>query len=238
MKPFTFKIGGEAGFGITSAGLTFSKIVSRSGYHAFDYMEYPSIVRGGHNVMQTTIADRRVATPFTTTDFLVALNQETMDRHAQELGKGSILLYDKDENISLKAVSKECRTVGIPLTTIAREAGGNIVMRNTVALAATLNLLGGELSVLKKIISEEFKKKPEILKKNLTVANAGFRHAAVYFKAYQQSVLGKRQATQQKIVVNGNEAIALGAVAAGMQFAAIYPMTPTSNILHVLAKLQ
>ena len=76
MKPFTFKIGGEAGFGIMSSGLAFSKLATRSGYFIFDYAEYPSIIRGGHNVMQVTVADKP-RRAISNHGFLVALNQET-----------------------------------------------------------------------------------------------------------------------------------------------------------------
>src|SRR5689334_18464820 len=98
---YTFKIGGEAGFGIMTAGLVFSKIASRSGYYIFNYMEYPSLIRGGHNVMQTTVSDVPVYSQYQHTDFLIALNQETIDLHKHELTPGADILFDHENKINL-----------------------------------------------------------------------------------------------------------------------------------------
>ena len=92
MKPFTFKIGGEAGFGVTSAGISFSKIVARSGYHVFNYMEYPSLIRGGHNVAGCFISDKPIGAPYEHTNFLVAFNQDAINLHKKELTIVAIIL--------------------------------------------------------------------------------------------------------------------------------------------------
>jgi 2-oxoglutarate ferredoxin oxidoreductase subunit alpha len=239
MKPFTFKIGGKAGTGIASAGLILSKIATRSGYYTFDYIEYPSIIRGGHNVMQITVDDEPTAAQFKSTDFLVALDQETVDRHAGEISEKGILLYDSDQEISVLGLSDKIIVAGVPLSTIAREMGGNIVMRNTAAIGAALNLLGGSLKHFKDLLAQEFSHKNQrVLEKNYTVAEKGFDYADQNFKHYAKKILAPKKKTSPVIVINGNEAAAMGSIAGGMQFAAIYPMTPTSNILHVLAPLQ
>ena len=101
MRPLVVTIGGEAGFGIMSAGLTFSKIATRSGYGVYNYAEYPSLIRGGHNVMQVAFSRAAVRAPYQHTDFLVALNQETIDRHAREIPRGGGVVYDSDKNLNL-----------------------------------------------------------------------------------------------------------------------------------------
>jgi len=92
---------------------------------------------------------------------------------------------------------------------------------------------------LKDLIAEEFSdKKPEITEKNHLVCQAGYDYALGHYKNEIKNVLSQRPNKLEQIVVNGNEAIGLGAIAAGMQFAAIYPMTPVSGVLHTLAPLQ
>jgi len=61
MSDFTWLIGGEAGFGIMTTGVVFSKITTRSGYHIFDYVEYPSLIRGGHNAYEVHVSDQDVS---------------------------------------------------------------------------------------------------------------------------------------------------------------------------------
>ena len=117
---FTFKISGEAGFGIKSAGLNFTKVVTRSGYHIYTHAEYPSLIRGGHNVMQISISPEPVFSAVQTTDFLVALNQESVNFHGHELVPGSGLLYDIDANIDTSKIDKSVDLFPVPLSKIAK----------------------------------------------------------------------------------------------------------------------
>lgn len=237
---FTFKIGGEAGFGVMSAGLTFSKIATRSGYYIYDYTEYPSLIRGGHNVMQVSVFDKVVRSQFITTDFLVALNQETIELHKHELPAGSGLLYDSDaKGIDISNVPEGVNLFPIPLTTLAVNNNGTLIMRNTIALGATLALLSGNMKILKALIKESFgEKKQELVDINCHVAEEGYKYVKDKYASFIKEVLKPKDNVEKKAVITGNEAIAFGAIAAGMQFTAIYPMTPTSNILHALSPLQ
>ena len=236
---FTFKIGGEAGFGIMSAGVLFSKMATRSGYHTFSYVEYPSLVRGGHNVAQTTVGIEPVRSPRRTTDFLVALNRETIDLHKHELIAGSYLIYDKEKGASVAGLRRGVIALDLPIHRLAKEIGGTLLMRNTLVMGAAAALMGGELKHLLDMISESFgHKHPDIVKKNHAVCRAGYDHIIKNYPDKVRPVLKPRQTAGSRMVISANQAAALGAIAAGMQFAAIYPMTPTSNILHTLAPLQ
>lgn len=241
-KVFTFKIGGEAGFGIMSSGVMFSKTAVRSGYYVFDYVEYPSLIRGGHNVLQVSISQTPVRAPRKTTDFLVALNQETIDLHKNELVRGAGVIYDREQRMKVSGISQKINPFSIPLRRLATQTAGNVLMKNTVALGATLALLGGELRHLENLISDAFgRKSASIVEKNIKAARAGYNYAFQNYKKNLTDTLKPRKRTgkeKEQIVVSANQAIALGAIASGLQFAAIYPMTPTSNILHYLAPLQ
>jgi len=93
-KIFTLKIAGMAGQGIKSSGILYARFANRSGCHIYNYIEYPSVIRGGHNVMQINISSEEVMGPSNKTDFLVALNQESIDVHADELTKGAGVVFD------------------------------------------------------------------------------------------------------------------------------------------------
>ena len=97
MTNFTWMIGGEAGFGIMTTGLVFSKMATRSGYHIFDYIEYPSLIRGGHNAYEVHVSEIEVSYLNPTIDVLVCLNKETYDKHKNRLTSASIIVYDKEE---------------------------------------------------------------------------------------------------------------------------------------------
>src|SRR3989344_5016811 len=93
-EKFSIKIGGSAGQGVKSAGLMLAKVAIRSGFNIYTYTEYPSLIRGGHNVMQILISPEEVLAPSLKTDFLIALNQETVDKHLNELDEKSMILCD------------------------------------------------------------------------------------------------------------------------------------------------
>jgi len=235
---FTFKTGGRAGYGIMSSGLIFSKIAVRSGLNIFDYVEYPSLIRGGHNVVQISISEKIVRSQRKTTDFLVALNQETIDLHKHELSKGAGIIYDKEQGSSIKNVKQKIEGFPVPIRRLAIENTGSVLMKNTVALGASLYLLGGEIKYLQNLLKELFGNKgAEVVKKNQKAALAGYNFAKTHYKSKKRNILKPRK-SKPKIIASANEAVALGALAAGVQFVAIYPMTPISNILHILAPLQ
>lgn len=239
---FTFKVGGQAGQGIKSAGLMFAKLATRSGYSFYDYTEYPSLIKGGHNVMQVTFDVADVTSPAKTTDFLLALNQETIDFHTSELTSGAGVLYDADDNLNLSKVANGTQLFPIPLFKLAKESGGKELLSNVVALGAVVALLGGNLSILKDLIKDEFSGKgDEIVNINLKAAESGYNFASANFADKIKPTLKPVDSIGSivpKIVISGNEAVALGAIAAGMKFTAIYPMSPISGILQVLAAHQ
>lgn len=230
---FTLKISGAAGQGIKSAGLMFSKLAVRSGYNIYNYTEYPSLIRGGHNVMQTTVCDKEITGPLQNIDMLVVLDNSSIEKDAGRLNSGSSILFDPD---SVKISSdKDYDLFSLPLSKLAKNLGGDDLLINTVALGAVTALLAGDLSILLELINEEFHNKEEkLINLNLSAAKTGYDFATNNFSKIKIILKPNRQ-TGQKIIINGNDAVALGAISAGLQFAAIYPMSPASGILHTLA---
>lgn len=234
----SWKIGGEAGFGIKSAGLTFAKMCNRAGYEVFGYDEYPSLIRGGHNTYEVTVSHQPVASTAENIDVLVALNKETFARHAKELTHGSVVIHDKNTTpLVLSAHLRELnvKLLHVPLTDITKQANGPIVMRNIIALGATQALLGLPFRLLEGVIKKTFSHKSEILIANLKAARLGFEYVRTHSHHLHFKVKLPVRQEEEELLLTGNEAIALGALAAGLQFYAAYPMTPSSSILHYLA---
>jgi 2-oxoglutarate ferredoxin oxidoreductase subunit alpha len=241
-KILRLKIAGQAGQGVKSAGLLFARFASRSGYHIFNYIEYPSLIRGGHNVMQINISDEEVIGPSSKTDLLIALNQDSLDMHVDEFVKGSCVIFDSDAKLDTSPVEGKAELVPVPLGELAREAGGKELLSNTVALGAAVALLGGDLKTLKGLVDDEYGDKgEEVINNNIKAIESGRQFVLDNYKDLIKNVLkfdSSNGSAPKKMVLNGNEAAALGAIAAGVQFAAIYPMSPISNILHTLAAHQ
>lgn len=232
------RIGGPAGYGIMNSGLMLSKMCARMGLHVFDYIEYPSLIRGGHNTYLVRAEDEEIYSQIKTVDILIALDEPTLTIHAHELRDDSIIIYDE------KAIKPENTKLGsglrcpMPVHKIVEEAHGPEIMRNTVALGAALGLMNCDFSIFEEIIKETFgKKKKEIVDANVTAAKKGYEYARAHYSHHAHFELGK-VSKEKRLVLTGNEAIALGAVAGGLKFYAAYPMTPSSSILHTLAGWQ
>lgn len=234
MSTFLWKIGGEAGFGIMSVGLTFSKLAVKSGYHIFDYDEYPSLIRGGHNTYEVNISSEQVSASKEHIDLLICLNKATYEIHKRRLGADSMVVYDPEEF----AVQDDVRRIAIPFRKFRKELKLMQVMVNTIALGTTFALLDGNLQFLFAAIEKEFAKKSEQVREfNKKLAQMGYDYVVEHYLEYCKNILSKRN-DGEKVVMAGNDAFALGSVIADCRLYVAYPMTPASSILSTMADWQ
>ncbi|HEY5517014.1 MAG TPA: 2-oxoacid:acceptor oxidoreductase subunit alpha [Coriobacteriia bacterium] len=230
------KIGGEAGFGIKAAGQTLARCFAQGGLHTFDLTEYPSLIRGGHNVFQVRVSPDPIYSQVGPVDILVALNAETLTRHVGEVVEGGALVYDP-KTVTLEGIVDPARmcAVAVPFDDIVKEAGGQKIMRNVAALGAVLGLTGYPLSYLTDSLRAQFARKaPEIADQNVAVATKGYEYGSNAECVFPFR-LAPIEGAPPQILVDGNEAIGLGAIAAGIGMYCAYPMTPASSLLSFMA---
>ena len=236
VKNFSWKIGGEAGYGIMSTGLIFSKIFSKKGYFVVDGNEYPSLVRGGHNTYSVRVSTSKIDSIVKDIDMLVALNEETVNIHLDEMTYGGYLIHDENDKglERLKDKRKDLKYLPFPFDKILEEIGAPSIVKNNIALGASVALINYDLDILLETIKENFKSKgKKIVDINQEAARAGYNH----FKKNTKTLAFELEIVQPKakILVSGNDAVFLGAVRSGCKFYCAYPMTPASSILHSFA---
>jgi 2-oxoglutarate ferredoxin oxidoreductase subunit alpha len=225
-----FMVGGEAGQGVQSVGFILAKAFARGGYHVFADQDYESRVRGGHNFLRVRISDSEVKAISETVDILLALNQETIELHRRELVRRGVTVFDGEK---IKDIKSDGALFSVPLEKLAEEKTGARLMANTVALGVALGLVRYDSEILAGVLREHFGT-GETGEGNVKAAAAGYEYAVNNFKGeFKQSL--NPLSDKKRILVNGNEAIALGAVAAGCAFMAAYPMTPATSIMEYLA---
>jgi 2-oxoglutarate/2-oxoacid ferredoxin oxidoreductase subunit alpha len=225
-------VGGEAGQGIQTVGFILGKSFVRAGWHVFADQDYESRIRGGHNFFRVRVSDRPVSAQTDDLDILIALNQQTLDLHRPNLKKNGIILLDCK---TLKLEPENGNYADVPMQEIAEATGGKI-MTNSVAVGAVLGLLGSDFEVLARVLSWHFSKNEiQIQEDNLKAARAGFEYASAHYPNLSSQ---KYPALNQgnRLFMTGNEAISLGAMAAGCKLVAGYPMTPITSILEFLAE--
>jgi 2-oxoglutarate ferredoxin oxidoreductase subunit alpha len=234
----SWMIGGEAGYGIMAAGTTFAKACSRGGLHVFINSEFPSLIKGGHNISLVRVDEQEIFSHLETIDLLVALNQETIDLHLNEVVPGGGIVYDGEQiNVTKESLKREDIVLySVPLTKIIRELGVELLLRNTVVVGASMAILDYDFGLLEVAIRDSFgKKKGEIVEQNVKAAKIGYDYIKKNICEECGYKLEPRKAPE-RMLLTGNDAIAMGAIKAGCKFYAAYPMTPVSAILHTMAE--
>lgn len=234
---FLWKIGGEAGFGIMTTGLDFAKIAARMGYHTADYADYPSLIRGGHNTYEVHISADPIHSSKQPIDMLVCLNKDTYENHKSRLHSGSVILYDS-EMFEIPSDECACPHLHIPLKQILKDNNGLVVHMNTIMMGAVMAMIGWPLEEIHSVIEHTFKRKgEEVVNQNKLMSQLGYDYAAQNYADKKVSMPpGVSKNDGEKMVMTGNDAFCIGAVAADCRLYVAYPMTPSSTILTRMAK--
>ena len=237
VNSFQVRLGGEAGQGVESGGGGFARAVMRAGLHCFGLQDYMSRIRGGHNFYQVRVSDQPLYTFDDTLHLLLAFNKETVDLHWQDLVEGGGILHD--EGIPVpgdELAARGVRDFAMPLTKIAEQVGGHKIMMNTAAIGAMAGLTDFPYEWIANVVESNFKRKGgEVAQKNLLVAEAAYKDAQEQYGADFPWKLRAIPDAPRRMMMNGNQAFAMGALAAGCKFISTYPMTPASTITEWLA---
>ncbi len=225
-----FMVGGEAGQGVQSVGFLLAKVFARGGYYIFADQDYESRVRGGHNFFRVRVKEGRVGAISEPVDMLIALNKESIGLHREELTSKGIVIFDGER---IKDIGGDGNLFSVPLERLAEEKAGAKLMANTVALGAAIGLVRYDSKLLDKVLREHFGP-TGTGEQNVRAAKAGYEYARNEFKGEFDNPLDTISDVK-RMLLTGNEAVSLGAIAAGCKFMAAYPMTPASSIMEYMA---
>lgn len=214
-------IGGSAGQGMDTVSGLFEKLLQRSGYYVFSNKDYMSRIRGGHNFIQVRFGTEPVYGHETEVDLILALNEETLKVHQHKLKEGGSLIADQGVLFSHPAL------VAAPLNEKAKELGNQRVF-TSVAFGVLVKYFGLGVETAHQVLSERFG--------GLAPVNqAAFDQGYDWGQVKRQLPVGT---AENQILLNGNQALALGAIAGGLSFYAAYPMTPSTSVMDFLSEHQ
>ncbi len=235
-----WKISAKAGEGVMSCAKLFAKACKRQGLSVFNYYEYPSLIKGGLQSGQVHAALHKAHCQRRHLDLLIVFHEKFIKDHLQEIDHNSLILVNANAYDPSKYPELQARVIAVNLTKIARDQGANPLATNVAALGFCAALLEMDLQIMGRVVIEEFAKNKEAAKLNLLVLKAAFDAASKLIAEGQAPFLGKllNSGLDEQLLLSGNEAIGLGALAAGIQFYSAYPMTPATGVLHFLAEQQ
>ncbi|WP_435094019.1 2-oxoacid:acceptor oxidoreductase subunit alpha [Halorubrum sp. N11] len=230
---FNWAVGGEAGDGIDSTGKIFAQALSRAGRHVFTSKDFASRIRGGYTAYKVRTSVDKVQSVVDRLDVLIALTPRTIEENLDELHEGSVIIYDGERTTMQDVViPDEMIGIDVPLKRLAEEAGGAI-MRNVVALGAACEVAEFPIENLDSALEKRFADKGQkLVDNNKEAARAGQSYVD---EEYDHEFDYDLETTDEDyVLLNGDEAIGMGAIAAGCRFYAGYPITPATDVMTYL----
>ncbi|MEC1157093.1 2-oxoacid:acceptor oxidoreductase subunit alpha [Cytobacillus horneckiae] len=235
VKQLSWKVGGQQGEGIESTGEIFSIALNRLGYYLYGYRHFSSRIKGGHTNNKIRVSTTQTRSVSDDLDILVAFDQETIDVNYKELHEKGIIIADSKFDPK-KPEDTNALMFSVPFTQLATDLGTSL-MKNMVAVGATCAVLNLDIQVFEEVVQEIFGRKGQaVVDKNMEAIKAGYD----FTKEQLNTDTGLMELDQadgkKRMFMIGNDAIALGALAAGSRFMAAYPITPASEIMEYLIK--
>ena len=234
MEDIILRVVGEAGEGVISLGEIIARACARLSYHVLTYRTYPAEIRGGPTMFQVRISPDPVLSQGDGVDILLALNPASLESDGAELRTGGVFLYDApDANVS-QEIKDGARIIHypLPLTEIATKELNYYLGKNMVALGIMTALFGFPYNLIIELVYQRYPK----AEKNLQALEAGFQYGKLHLEKRDQFLLKGRGSKEDRLILTGNEAIALAALAGGCRFFAGYPITPATEIMEWLAQ--
>ncbi len=233
LKEVCWQIGGEQGTGLDSTVEVFNTVASRAGYYVYAYKTFASRIKGGHTDFTTRLATSRVQAPAKGVNLLVTLDQESIDLCAKNVYPGAIVLAEESINPKLPE-GMNARLLTMPFGKMAL-ALGNPLMKNNLVLGASAAFLGLPLEGFKDYATKRWGNKGEEFVSVIHQAmEQGFEYVT---QNWPEAKLVLEQGDgKERLLMIGNEAAALGALAGGCRVVFSYPITPASEIAEALVK--
>lgn len=232
-EDLNIRISGEAGQGLKTIGITLTQIFDKAGLNIFANQDYMSRIRGGNNYFQIRISNKPIYTLRDKEDIIVALDKMSVDIHKNNLNKEGIIIADMEK---FKLNDNNKIFFNTPVYGLAQKHGGKDIYSNSVAVGILSNIIGIDLDMVKDMLKKSFQgKSEEIINKNINCLVSGYEYSDNNFKDNKFKFKLNKNSIK-KIIIDGNQAIGLGAIKAGCKFYSAYPMTPSTSIMDTVAQ--
>jgi 2-oxoglutarate ferredoxin oxidoreductase subunit alpha len=225
-------IAGIAGDGVLFTGNVLAKILKRMGWEIVTYRDFPSNIRGEATNYIIRASLKKIQGRADKIDVLMAFDCDAIFKHINTVAKGGIVMCEGPEVARIKISDRSAKTFhAFPMRTLAKEKFGNEIFKNMILLGGLCYILDLDLSIISKVITETFfeRKGMEVVRRNIEAIHLGCEEAKKIIQGHERHLL-KRKKDVNRLLISGNETIALGALVAGCRFFAAYPICPATEI--------
>ncbi|MCL5283576.1 MAG: 2-oxoacid:acceptor oxidoreductase subunit alpha [Armatimonadetes bacterium] len=242
------RLAGESGEGVVSLGDLTVQMLSSLGLDIYTFQTFPAKIKGGTVMYQIRVHSGVTLSQGDGVDVLIALSKDGYDSFHMGMREDGILLYDSDAFTPPESPGRT--EYGLPISTLANhekqairsEVEGEQLKRlpppkNIVGLGALMRLISAPLEPAEQYIRDLFGRKGEpIVRMNINALHVGAQHIEDQIGAKRTPHVYPVPVERERLTINGNQMLAIGALAAGCRFYAGYPITPASDIMEFLAK--
>ena len=225
------RLAGESGEGVISSGDILTQAAARGGYWTQTFRTYPAEIRGGPCMYQVRMGKDRIYSHGKEVDLLVCFNQEAWDLHWDSLAADGVILYDETA-VAIPAEFQD-RARPVRMEKLAKEIGGSSRAKNMVAVGAVCGVIAFDTTPIEELVMRRYAHKAGVADANIAALQAGKDESADLNGS--KEISPPVETEEDRVLMSGNQAIALGAVAAGLDYFGGYPITPASDILEWLS---
>ena len=229
MRDFVVRFAGEGGQGVVTSAELLAQTATQVGYHALTFATFPSQIMGGPTWTQARIAVDAILSPGDDVDVLVAFNRDAYEEHSPEVREEGIIIFNSNEF----QLEGDHRGFGLPFDELAKSTG-NTRAANMVIIGALAHLVDMPQQYLEEFVTKRFTRgrsgDEEIIRSNIQGLTLGREHIAE--SGLSLGALAPPQPPEYaQLMLKGNDAVALGALAGGLEFYVGYPISPATTIL-------
>lgn len=235
LNDFVIKFANVNGTGSASANNMFAKAIFRMGLPVSPKNIFPSNIQGLPTWYEVRVNEKGYIGRRGGIDIMVCVNPQSMAKDVQEVLPGGYFIYDNTKPIDLRMVRDDITYIGIPLTKICleeyKDARQRQLFKNVIYVGALAALIGIEMDVLTGLLADQFKGKEKLIAPNVHALELGFQYATENFECPCTIRIERRDNVGNKILIDGNSAVGLGAVYGGATVAGWYPITPSTSVV-------
>ena len=226
---FVVRFAGEGGQGMVTSSEGLAQAASNEGYHVQTFVTFPSQIMGGPTMAQTRLSTKHILSAGDDLDVLVCFNEEAYQNHRAEVREGGVIIYNSGDF----EPDDVANSFGMPFSDLAKSTG-NARAENMIVLGALAHLVSMPQEILENFVRERFTRgranDEQIITSNIEALSLGRQESEK--SGFSLGELAPSITPEgDQILINGNEAISLGACAAGINFYIGYPISPATSIL-------
>jgi 2-oxoglutarate/2-oxoacid ferredoxin oxidoreductase subunit alpha len=235
VNDFALKLANVNGTGSASANGLLMQAIFRMGIPVSGKNLFPSNIQGLPTWYEIRVNKNGYTARSLDYDLMVAMNSQSYARDIQEVREGGYLVYDSSWPLDPALLRSDLHFLGVPFAQLCndnfRDPRERILMKNIAYAGTLVAALQVDMEIVTALLEEKYAGKKKLSESNTRALRLGYDYARDHFDCPLPFHLEKMDENSDKILIDGNTAIALGCVYAGATVAAWYPITPSTSAM-------